>query len=149
MGLFSIHSMAAASIYDMPSIAEHTWHGACLACAELARRSLITDEKLPELIGWLAKVGRVPAFALAAFEDLLPGSVFRHPQRCSFDWFECPRCHCLCPVVFGESAKRLFVSTTRRDACTDARRGCPFRPRNLNSEGGERRIPGICWPHGK
>ncbi|OBZ71617.1 Tubulin-specific chaperone D [Grifola frondosa] len=55
MGLFSIHSIAVASIYDMPSIAESTWHGACLACAEMARRGLVADEKLTELIGWLSK----------------------------------------------------------------------------------------------
>lgn len=55
--LFSIHSIAVASIYDMPSVAESTWHGACLACAEMARRGLIPDERLSELIGWLYKVG--------------------------------------------------------------------------------------------
>ncbi|KAI0670789.1 TBCD protein [Trametes maxima] len=53
--LFSIHSIAVASIYDMPSVAESTWHGACLSCAEMARRGLIPDERLPELIGWLSK----------------------------------------------------------------------------------------------
>ncbi|KAI8978670.1 TBCD protein [Trametes punicea] len=53
--LFSIHSAAIATIYDMPSVAESTWHGACLACAEIARRGLIPDERLAELIGWLAK----------------------------------------------------------------------------------------------
>ncbi|PCH40083.1 ARM repeat-containing protein [Wolfiporia cocos MD-104 SS10] len=55
IGLFSIHSIAAASVYDMPTIAESTWHGACLACAEIARRGLVADDKLPELIDWLSK----------------------------------------------------------------------------------------------
>ncbi len=55
--LFSIHSIAVASLYDMPSVAEGTWHGACLACAEMARRGLIPDQRLAELIGWLHKVG--------------------------------------------------------------------------------------------
>ncbi|KAI0917160.1 hypothetical protein AcV5_007706 [Taiwanofungus camphoratus] len=55
IGLFSIHSIAAATIYDMPSIAESTWHGTCLACAEMARRGLVADEKLPELVDWLCK----------------------------------------------------------------------------------------------
>ncbi|KAH9922790.1 ARM repeat-containing protein [Epithele typhae] len=55
MHLFTIHSAAIASLYDMPSIAEATWHGACLACAEMARRGLIPDERLAELIGWLGK----------------------------------------------------------------------------------------------
>ncbi|KAI0354961.1 TBCD protein [Trametes cingulata] len=53
--LFAIHSIAVASIYDMPSVAESTWHGACLACAEMARRGLIPDERLAELVGWLFK----------------------------------------------------------------------------------------------
>ncbi|SJL07399.1 uncharacterized protein ARMOST_10746 [Armillaria ostoyae] len=55
MGLFSIHSVAAASIYDLPAIAECTWHGSSLACAEVARRGLISSEKLPELLNWLSK----------------------------------------------------------------------------------------------
>ncbi|KAH9480301.1 Tubulin-specific chaperone D [Psilocybe cubensis] len=55
MGLFEIHSVAAASLYDLPAIAEGTWHGACLACAELARRSLIEPGHLPQLIAWLSK----------------------------------------------------------------------------------------------
>lgn len=56
MGLFSIHSIAAASLYDLPAIAECTWHGACLACAEMARRGLVTPKRLPELLDWLSKV---------------------------------------------------------------------------------------------
>lgn len=56
MGLFSIHSVAGSSIYDLPAIAESTWHGSCLACAEMARRSLIPRERLSELVGWLSKV---------------------------------------------------------------------------------------------
>ncbi|KAG6816305.1 hypothetical protein H0H87_007137 [Tephrocybe sp. NHM501043] len=55
LGLFSIHSLAAASLYDLPAIAESTWHGACLACAELARRGLVAERRLSELIEWLSK----------------------------------------------------------------------------------------------
>lgn len=55
MSLFEIHSVAAASLYDLPAIAESTWHGACLACAEMARRGLVAPSRLPELIGWLSK----------------------------------------------------------------------------------------------
>ncbi|KAJ7670233.1 TBCD protein [Mycena rosella] len=55
MGLFAIHSIAAASLYDLPAIAESTWHGACLACAEMARRGLVSRPALPELIEWLSK----------------------------------------------------------------------------------------------
>jgi hypothetical protein len=59
MALFSIHSIAGASLYDLPSIAESTWHGACLASAEMARRGLVAREKLPKLIEWLSKVNLV------------------------------------------------------------------------------------------
>ncbi|KAJ7935612.1 tubulin folding cofactor D C terminal-domain-containing protein [Mycena leptocephala] len=55
MGLFAIHSIAAASLYDLPAIAESTWHGACLACAEMARRGLVAHAALPALIEWLSK----------------------------------------------------------------------------------------------
>ncbi|KAF8073788.1 armadillo-type protein [Lyophyllum atratum] len=55
LGLFAIHSITAASLYDLPAIAESTWHGACLACAETARRGLIASKRLPELIEWLSK----------------------------------------------------------------------------------------------
>lgn len=56
MQLFSIHLVAVESFYEMPSIAEATWHGACLACAELARRGLVPNNQLNELINWLTKV---------------------------------------------------------------------------------------------
>ncbi|KAH9841553.1 TBCD protein [Rhodofomes roseus] len=55
VNLFSIHSLAAATIYDIPSIAEGTWHGACLACAEMARRGLVGDDALADLIDWQCK----------------------------------------------------------------------------------------------
>lgn len=53
--LFSIHSVAGTSVCDMPSIAEATWHGACLASAEMARRALIPPTLLPEVLDWLSK----------------------------------------------------------------------------------------------
>jgi hypothetical protein len=56
LGLFDIHSAAAAAIYDLPAVAEGTWHGACLACAELARRSMIEAQYLPKLIDCVSKV---------------------------------------------------------------------------------------------
>ncbi|TFK27742.1 TBCD protein [Coprinopsis marcescibilis] len=55
LGLFSVHSIAAASLYDLPSIAEATWHGACLCCAELARRNLIPESHMSQLVEWLSK----------------------------------------------------------------------------------------------
>lgn len=56
VGLFEIHSMAAASLYDLPATAEATWHGACLACAELARRRLVRPSQVPLLVRWLSQV---------------------------------------------------------------------------------------------
>ncbi|KIY45609.1 ARM repeat-containing protein [Fistulina hepatica ATCC 64428] len=55
LSLFSIHSVATASLYDVPAIAEATWHGACLACAEIARRDLFSPTKIPELMEWMSK----------------------------------------------------------------------------------------------
>ncbi|KAK7469200.1 hypothetical protein VKT23_003691 [Stygiomarasmius scandens] len=55
LGHFKIHSVAAAAMYDVPAVAEATWHGACLACAEMVRRGLVSPLRLPELIDWLAK----------------------------------------------------------------------------------------------
>ncbi|PFH53979.1 hypothetical protein AMATHDRAFT_186665 [Amanita thiersii Skay4041] len=55
MGLFSIHSTAVATLYDLPSLAESTWHGACLSCAEMARRGIVSNQQLSELVGWLLK----------------------------------------------------------------------------------------------
>ena len=54
--LFSIHSIGLARTYDMPALAEATWHGACLACAEIARRSLVPDDRLFDLFEWMSKV---------------------------------------------------------------------------------------------
>ena len=56
MQLFSVHMIAVESFYEMPAVAEATWHGTCLACAELARRGLVANSQLSELIDWLAKV---------------------------------------------------------------------------------------------
>lgn len=55
MYLFSIHTIAGASVYDLPSIAEATWHGACLASAEIARRGLVPPTILPKLLDWLSQ----------------------------------------------------------------------------------------------
>ncbi|KAF9454706.1 ARM repeat-containing protein [Macrolepiota fuliginosa MF-IS2] len=65
MDMLSIHSVAAGSLYDIPAIAESTWHGATLACAEIARRSLVDSERLPALIRWMSQ---------ALYFDLRKGS---------------------------------------------------------------------------
>ena len=55
IGLFSVHSIGIASLYDMPAIAESTWHGACLCCAEFLRRGLIDNVRLVDTITWMTK----------------------------------------------------------------------------------------------
>lgn len=69
--MFSIHSIAGATLYDMPSIAEGTWHGACLACAEMARRGLVPDERLSELVEWLHKVRLVVCLVVSAHTGIM------------------------------------------------------------------------------
>ena len=56
IGLFSIHSIAIARLYDIPALAESTWHGACLSCAELLRRGLVPHDRLAGAIDWMIKV---------------------------------------------------------------------------------------------
>ncbi|TCD65493.1 hypothetical protein EIP91_002577 [Steccherinum ochraceum] len=53
--LYSIHSIALARMYELPTVAEATWHGASIACAELARRGLIANHKLQEVLDWQGK----------------------------------------------------------------------------------------------
>jgi hypothetical protein len=58
LALFSVHSPPSITQWDdLPVVAESIWHGTCLACAEFARRGLVLDDRLPDLIAWLLKVG--------------------------------------------------------------------------------------------
>jgi hypothetical protein len=74
LGLFSIHTIAIANIYDIPAIAESTWHGACLSCAELLRRGLVPDDRLAGVIDWMIKV--IISLDREAFLTLLVGPIF-------------------------------------------------------------------------
>jgi hypothetical protein len=40
----------------MPTITEGSWHGACLAVAEMARRGMVRETKLEDVVGWVRKV---------------------------------------------------------------------------------------------
>jgi hypothetical protein len=40
---------------DLSAVSDHTWHGASLAVAELARRGLLLPERLEETIPWIIK----------------------------------------------------------------------------------------------
>jgi hypothetical protein len=37
---------------------EARWHGVCLALAEMARRGLVADEAVGEVVGWVLKVSK-------------------------------------------------------------------------------------------
>lgn len=43
-------------MHELPTVAEATWHGASLACAEMARRGLIIDSRLSDVLQWQGKV---------------------------------------------------------------------------------------------
>lgn len=80
MSHFAIHSVGVTTIYEMPSIAEPTWQGACLTCAEMARRGLVSDEHLTVLLGWLSKVCSHRIFLYFAVRLIHRlGHPFRHP----------------------------------------------------------------------
>ncbi|KAF8513769.1 TBCD protein [Gautieria morchelliformis] len=53
--LFSMHASPEQGVEDLPAVAEATWHGTCLTCAEMARRGLIPTNRLSELLHWLKK----------------------------------------------------------------------------------------------
>lgn len=119
--MFSIHSIAGATLYDMPSIAEGTWHGACLACAEMARRGLVPDERLSELVEWLHKVrlvvclpGRVNAYSNTAAHA---GTILRHSEGRTLHRFKRARCGVICPLVSRTRTERGGLAA----ACTGAR----------------------------
>ncbi len=82
IGLFSVHSIAIASLYDMPAIAESTWHGACLSCAEFLRRGLISNDRLADAITWMIKASVSPhPVSLLTF---VVGLIFRYTQGGTF-----------------------------------------------------------------
>jgi hypothetical protein len=115
IGLFSIHTIAFASLYDMPAIAESTWHGACLSCAELLRRGLIPHDRLADVIDWMIKV----IFWLVpdAFLTLPLGLIFRYPQRGALHRLQRARRCYVCTVVPAESLRGLEHRTTFGKTC--------------------------------
>lgn len=45
---------------DLSNVSEHTWQGACLALAELARRGLLRGDDLGDKLEWVQKVSTKP-----------------------------------------------------------------------------------------
>lgn len=56
LSLYEIHSVGIEDFRNLPSAAEGTWHGATLACAEMARRGLIHSSRLSDLLRWMSHV---------------------------------------------------------------------------------------------
>ncbi|PAV17192.1 TBCD [Pyrrhoderma noxium] len=65
LGFFETYSGGGLSPTELSPAAEHPWHGACLALAEMARRDLITDSRFSDVLMWMSK---------ALFFDVRKGS---------------------------------------------------------------------------
>ena len=65
IGLFSIHYAEPGSGIEMPPVAEATWHGTSLGCAELARRGLVRGEYTGQLMKWMLNVGLISPFHMS------------------------------------------------------------------------------------
>lgn len=72
ISLFSIHYAESRSGIEMPPVAEAIWHGACLGCAEFARRGLVRGEYTGQLINWMLKVGFMSPFYILNLSSVRP-----------------------------------------------------------------------------
>ena len=147
IGLFSVHSIAIASLYDMPAIAESTWHGACLSCAELLRRGLIANERLADAITWMIKASVLRY--LVSLLTFLVGLIFRHTQGRTFYRFQRARRRHICTLVPAESLWCHYHRSIRGKTCSEfgfcfhLRQGGKYPPRCQRSISGIRRTHGL------
>jgi hypothetical protein len=146
IGLFSIHSIAIASVYDMPAIAESTWHGACLCCAEFLRRGLIVNDRLADAITWMIKAS-VSLYPVALLTFLV-GPIFRYTQGRPFYRFQRARRRHICAMVLTESLRCHDHRTIRRKTCSEF--GFCFHVRQRDKYPSRRQcsISGIRGAHG-
>jgi len=104
ISLFSIHYAEPRSGIEMPPVAEATWHGACLGCAEFARRGLVRGAHTGQLINWMLKVGFISCryFVYSTSHSLDLGIVLRCPKGSTFSGFQCEGCSLLCTMVLSK-----------------------------------------------
>lgn len=83
IGLFEIHAPGEGEGEDeeakmqLPASAEGTWHGACLAIAEFARRDLISAERLSDVLRWMSRVS-FRLHVTKSWISLMSELIFRH-----------------------------------------------------------------------
>ena len=146
IGLFSIHSIAMASVYDMPAIAESTWHGACLCCAEFLRRGLIVNDQLADAITWMIKASL--SSYLAPLLTFLVGLVFRHTQGGTFYRFQRARRCYICVMVPAKSLRCHDHRPIRRKTCSEFGFCFHVRQRDKYPPRCQRSVSGIRGAHG-
>ena len=146
IGLFSVHSIAIASLYDMPAIAESTWHGACLSCAEFLRRGLIANDRLADVITWTSKasVSSHPVSLLT----FLVGLIFRYTQGGTFNRFQRARRRYICAMVPAKSLRSHDYRAIRRKTCSEFGFCLHVRQRDKYPPRCQRSVSGIRRPHG-
>jgi hypothetical protein len=88
---------------DLPPTSEATWHGSCLAYAELARRGLVSQSRIGVVIEWICKVTHdLPWMQWPLLTCARIGIGFRRAQRGTFRRLRCTRFSYICFVGAGE-----------------------------------------------